>query len=203
MIYKDKGSCESSPPCISDVWEILRSLINTFFIGIAHMGHSLYNTHCNTLQHTATHCNTLFIGSSHVRHSLCNGLHEKPDQDSVFVKLPFLSGFPFKWHSQKYFCSLIHGSFTQNRPNLRSNLSREFLQLWRRRVLTCMSDDGWLTFLDGYCSTWWVLWLCSWTARVPFLASCVGSATCRSDDGWHTKKSWHQKSFLLFRFTMG
>ena len=93
----------------------------------------------------------------------------------LFVKLPFWSGFPLKWHNPKYSCSSIHESFTQDRPNSRSNLSREFLQFWRRRVLTCRSDDGWLTFLDGYCSTWWVLWLCSWTARVPFLASWAGS----------------------------
>ena len=38
----------------------------------------------------------------------------------TFVNLPFLSGFPLEWHNKKYFCSLIHGSFTQNRHNLQS-----------------------------------------------------------------------------------
>jgi len=42
MNYKDKGSYESSPPCI--LWT------------------DLLATHCNTLQHTATHCVTISYG---------------------------------------------------------------------------------------------------------------------------------------------
>ena len=53
MTYKDKGSYESSPPCIKKVSDMhlsdmhLKCLSDTFLI------------HCNTLQRTATHCNTL------------------------------------------------------------------------------------------------------------------------------------------------
>jgi len=62
-----------------------------------------------------------------------------PTRMWTFVKLPFLSGFPLKWRNRKYFCSLIYGSFTQNRLNLRSNISCEFLQLWHRTIQICKS----------------------------------------------------------------
>jgi len=45
------------------------------------------------------------------------GCTRNPTRIWTFVKLPFLSGFPLKWRNRKYFCSLIYGSFTQNRPN--------------------------------------------------------------------------------------
>ena len=67
------------------------------------------------------------------------GCTRNPTRIWTFVKLPFLSGFPLKWRNRKYFCSLIYGSFTQNRHKLRSNISCESLQLWFRTVPICRS----------------------------------------------------------------
>jgi len=57
MTYKDKGSYESSPPCM---WHRTA----THCQKLEHTA-----THCNTLQHTATHCNTLQHIATH-----CNTL---------------------------------------------------------------------------------------------------------------------------------
>jgi len=73
------------------------------------------------------------------------GCTRNPSRIWTFVKIPFLSGFPFKWRNREYFCSFNHASFTQNRPNLRSNISCEFLQLWRKRAPTYRSGHGWHT----------------------------------------------------------
>jgi len=51
MTYKDKGTYQSSPPCIACATRA------TFKPNTA--------THCNTLQHTATHCNTLQPSTAH------------------------------------------------------------------------------------------------------------------------------------------
>ena len=63
-----------------------------------------------------------------------NRLHTKPRPGFGYLRnYLFLSGFALKWQNRKFFNSLIYGSFTQNRHDLRSHISREFLELWRRR----------------------------------------------------------------------
>ena len=65
MTYKDKGSCESSPPCTTHCNTLLNAEICKKRYGqIFTTGYNTlqYLQHCNTLQHTlqhtATHCNT-------------------------------------------------------------------------------------------------------------------------------------------------
>ena len=69
----------------------------------------------------------------------------------TFVKLPFLGGFSLEWHNQKYFCSLIHGSFTQNRHNLRSESNLNSCRrssIWIDSYLNLSESGIWVTWIQ-------------------------------------------------------
>jgi len=58
MTYKDKGSYESSTPCIVNIWRTANTLL--------HM-----SSHWNKLQHNATHCSATLCTT--LQHTLTNG----------------------------------------------------------------------------------------------------------------------------------